>query len=344
MNARARLVSRTDVVLLVAIAAVLTSVAIAAIAPRGGSLDDRARAIEAQLRCPTCQGLSIADSPATSATQMRALVREQLTGGASDDEIRAFFVARYGRWILLDPPLAGPDLALWVAPIVMIGIGAALVVRRAQVHEPDPLRRRWAALPPGSASRRSTVLIGSAMTLALAVPIVAAVGPRLPGAEISGGTIPQGAPSIEDLEAFVRSEPQNVEALVALGDALLSANRPGEAGERYRAALELDPKNIPALLGVGAVLLEADRPDGAGFAFDRVLALSPNQPDALFYRAVARFRLAGAVTQDVRGDLQRFLVVTSADDARRPMAQGLLDGSGGPGTSSAGAGGGSPTP
>ena len=320
-----RRVSGADTVLLVATVVVLMSVVIAALASPSGDLEVRARAIEAQLRCPTCQGLSIADSPATSAAQMRALVREQLAGGASDDEVRGFFVARYGRWILLDPPLGGPDLALWLAPVVIMAIGATFVVRRARARQRTDLPRRWTTQAIAPASRLSTVLIGGAMVLALAVPIVAAVGPRLAGREVSGGTVPQTAPSIEELEAFVRAEPRDVEALVALGDALLAASRAGEAIDRYRAALELDPDNVPALLGVGTILLAADRPDAAGPTFDRVLALSPDQPDALLYRAVARLRLEGEVTPEVRRDVERFLAVASPDDPRRQMASGLLD-------------------
>jgi cytochrome c-type biogenesis protein CcmH/NrfF len=339
-----RRVGGTDAALLLATAVVAVSVALAALASPNADLDSRARAIEAQLRCPTCQGLSIADSPATSATQMRALVREQLAGGASDDEVRAFFVARYGRWILLDPPLGGPDLALWLAPVVIVAAGVTLVVRRARSRERTQPLRRWAALPVGPGSRLSTVLIGGAMALALAVPIAAAVGPRLIGAEISGGAVPRTAPSIEDLEAFVRAEPRDVEALVALGDALLEADRAGEAADRYKAALELDPDNIPALLGVGAILLAADRPDAAGPVFDHVLALSPDQPDALLYRAVARLRLEGEVTEGVRGDVARFLAVTSPDDPRRAMAQGLLDDSAPSPAPSASSGPGSPEP
>ena len=334
MTALVRRVSATDGVLGMAAAAVFVSVVIAAFVPRGGSLEDRARTIEAQLRCPTCQGLSIADSPATSATQMRALVGEQLADGASDDEVRAFFVARYGRWILLDPPLSGPDVALWLAPIVVVSAGVTLVVLRARRRGRVRPSRRWAVAPVASASRLSTLVVAGGMALALAVPIAAAVGPRMAGSQISGGSSPQNAPSIEDLEAFVRAHPQDVGALVALGDALLAANRAGDAATRYQAALEVDPNNVPALLGVGTILLAAGRPEAAGPAFDRVLEIVPDQPDALLDRAVARLRLAGSPTADVRRDVERFLAVASPGDPRRAMASGLLqtalDASGGP--------------
>jgi cytochrome c-type biogenesis protein CcmH len=325
VTVRGRRIERSDALLVLAVAVVVLTIAVAAVTSRVGSLDDRARVIEAQLRCPTCQGLSIADSPATSAAQMRTLVNEQLAAGSSDDEVRAFFVARYGRWILLDPPMGGPDVALWLTPAAIVAIGAAFVVRRARAPSPSGAAREWSTPPPGPASRLPAILVSGAMVLALAVPIAVAVGPRLTGTEVSGGLVPQAAPAIEELEAFVRAEPRDVEALVALGDALHAANQVSEAANRYKAALELDPKNVEALLGVGAILLDADRPDAAGQVFDRILALSPDQPDALLYRAVARLRLDGSVSDDVRGDVRRFLEVAPQDDPRRPMAASMLE-------------------
>lgn len=320
-------VTRSDTALLLAAFVVALSLAAAATSPRVASLDERARTIETQLRCPTCQGLSIADSPATSAAQMRALIREHLVAGTTDDEVRAFFVARYGRWILLDPPPSGPDLALWFAPAVILATGTALVVRRAHDRRVAPATRRWAAGTAPPVPRLGSLAIGVAMVLALAVPIGAAVGPRLAGQEISGGNVSQTAPTIEDLEAFLRAQPDDVGALVALGNALLEADRVSDASDRYRAALELDPDNGGALLGIGAILLGADRPDAAGPVFDRVLALVPDQPDALLYRAVARLRLEGSSTDAVRSDIKRFLEVAAPGDPRRAMAAGLLDAS-----------------
>ena len=322
-----RVATRADVFLFLSIAAVALSVGLAAIVPRPADPDERARAIQTQLRCPTCQGLSIADSPATSATQMRELVREQLASGATDDEIRAFFVARYGRWILLDPPAAGVDLALWLVPALVVSIGALLVVRRARARGPDGAEAGGWGRPSIAGGRLPSFLIGGGMALALALPIAAAVGPRLAGQEVTGAA-QRARPAIDDLEAVVRARPNDVAALVSLGDALLAANRPGDAAERYKSALEVDPNSIPALLGIGTILLAADRPDAAGPVFDRVLAASPDQPDALLYRAVARLRLAGAVTDQIRADVARFLEVAPAGDPRRAMADGLLDGSG----------------
>lgn len=322
---RERRLAKSDAVLLIAGTVVALSVTLAIASRPDAGLDDRARAIEAQLRCPTCQGLSIADSPSTSATQMRALVREQLLAGASDEEAREFFVARYGRWILLDPPVSGTDLILWFAPAVILAGGAALVTRRARAgRAPAAASRAWASGGLPSVPRAGTLAIVGAMVLALALPIAVSVGPRLVGAEVSGRSVSQPAPSIEDLEAFIRAEPRDVEALVGLGDALLAADRTSEATDRYKAALVLEPDNVGGLLGIGTILLAADRPDAAGPVFDRILVLSPHQPDALLYRAVARLRLAGSPTDAVRRDVERFLVIAPRSDPRRAFATGLL--------------------
>lgn len=326
MTVRRLRLNRFDVALAFAGVAVVVSVALATLSPSGG-LPERARAIEAQLRCPTCQGLSIADSPATSAVQMRALVAEQLASGASDDAVRSFFVARYGRWILLDPPAAGLDLILWIAPAMVVASGSLLVVRRARAGGPERSRRTWTGAPTLPGRRLATIAVSGGMVLALAVPIAAAVVPRLAGLEATGRSAAQRAPSISELQAFVAAEPTDVEALVALGTALLEANRPGEAADRYKAALALDPNNVTALLGAGSIFLGADRPDAAGAAFDRVLSLVPDQPDALLYRATARLRLDGAVSDRVGRDLRRFLAVTTSNDPRRAMATALLAGS-----------------
>lgn len=82
---------------------------------------DRADALAAQLRCPDCQGLSVADSPTRSAQEMRRQIDELVAGGASDGEVRDHFVARYGEWILLAP--SSP--VTWIVPFAVLLAGAA---------------------------------------------------------------------------------------------------------------------------------------------------------------------------------------------------------------------------
>jgi len=89
------------------------------------SLAQQARAVGSQLRCPICQGESVADSPSTLAGAMRVEIRRQLKQGRTPAQIKAFFVARYGNWILLSPPAAGIGDLAWLAPPLLLlgGLG-----------------------------------------------------------------------------------------------------------------------------------------------------------------------------------------------------------------------------
>jgi len=85
-------------------------------------LEGRARVISKQLRCLVCQNQSIDESEAELARDLRVIVRERLVAGDSDDEVIEFIVARYGDWVLLNPPFKVKTLALWLAPLGIVGI------------------------------------------------------------------------------------------------------------------------------------------------------------------------------------------------------------------------------
>ena len=99
---------------------------------------ERVDRISAELRCPVCQGLSVADSPSETARSMRALVAQRVAEGRSDDEIRAEFVRSYGDWILLSPPLLSANGLVWLAPLLAIAFGAWLAWRRARAPAAVP--------------------------------------------------------------------------------------------------------------------------------------------------------------------------------------------------------------
>ncbi len=124
------------------------AVALGAVAVRGPapprSQADQVHAIAVGLRCPVCRDLSVADSPAPLAKQMRDTIAERLAQGRTPDQIRAEFVASYGESILLTPPSRGIGLVPWIAPAVLLlaGLGVALLAVR-----------RWRGPPMAGDSR-----------------------------------------------------------------------------------------------------------------------------------------------------------------------------------------------
>ena len=116
----ARVVLVAGVAAAVALAAVGV---IAAVRPgTSASMADRVDGVAAELRCPDCQGLSVADSPSDAAAEIRRQIGELLAEGRTPAEVKQHFVDRYGEWILLAPrsPL------VWIAPLIVTS--AALVV------------------------------------------------------------------------------------------------------------------------------------------------------------------------------------------------------------------------
>lgn len=106
--------------------------------------EQRAVAIQKNLRCPLCDtGESIAESRSDISVKMRESVREQIADGRSDSEIYTFFSQRYGNFVLLDPPKTGRNLLLWGAPLLALGGGGVALWAF--------LRRRGAAAPADAA-------------------------------------------------------------------------------------------------------------------------------------------------------------------------------------------------
>ena len=99
--------------------------------------------IGAELRCVVCQSLSVADSPSETANQMRGIIRERLAAGDSPEQVKAYFVEKYGLWILLAPPREGFNLLVWVVPFVGLAAGLVLVLL---------LMRRWSRRPAGASA------------------------------------------------------------------------------------------------------------------------------------------------------------------------------------------------
>ncbi len=83
----------------------------------------KAQVLMLELRCLVCQGQSIADSNAEMAGDMRALVRRRIAEGESPADVRKWLINRYGDYVTYDPPLSAATAPLWIAPILLIGLG-----------------------------------------------------------------------------------------------------------------------------------------------------------------------------------------------------------------------------
>lgn len=86
-------------------------------------VDIQVREIAKTLRCTVCQTENIWESGAPLAQQMRGVIRDRIALGHSKEEIRAYFLSRYGDYILMEPPKHGVNWLIWVAPFLLLVIG-----------------------------------------------------------------------------------------------------------------------------------------------------------------------------------------------------------------------------
>jgi cytochrome c-type biogenesis protein CcmH len=111
------------------------------------ALDARLKHLETTLRCLVCQNQTLAESDAPLAADLRREIRELAVKGSSDEDIRGFLVARYGDFVLYDPPFKRVTLLLWLGPFALLLLGAVVwwqVLRR---------RSRPDAVAPTEAAR-----------------------------------------------------------------------------------------------------------------------------------------------------------------------------------------------
>jgi cytochrome c-type biogenesis protein CcmH len=97
--------------------------------PLDPAREARVQTLGKQLRCPMCQGLSIADSGSSAARAQMDKVRELVAAGQTDEQIRTYFVSRYGEWALLEPPAQGMNLLVWILPGLLLLLGLLAIAR-----------------------------------------------------------------------------------------------------------------------------------------------------------------------------------------------------------------------
>ncbi len=102
-------------------------------------LEKRVMQLSSELRCLVCQNQSLADSNADLAIDLKNQVRSQLQAGQTEAQIRDYMVARYGDFVLYDPPFKASTLLLWAGPFALLLLGLAGLVAY--------MRRRQRRLP-----------------------------------------------------------------------------------------------------------------------------------------------------------------------------------------------------
>lgn len=120
--------------------------------PQGTPLEGEALAAKTHevsllLRCPTCQGSSVADSPSSTALNMRREVEDLLALGFTEDQVLAYFEAAYGQFVLLRPKAEGLNLLVWIGPGILLLLGAGILVVYLRRGEEEPEAEEVAAPP-----------------------------------------------------------------------------------------------------------------------------------------------------------------------------------------------------
>ncbi|MDP2482442.1 MAG: cytochrome c-type biogenesis protein CcmH [Candidatus Palauibacterales bacterium] len=118
--------------------------------PREAELDAQAAEVASGLRCPVCRNQSIVESNAELSREMHRLVRDKLAAGETPEQVREYFVSRYGEWILLKPQARGVNLLVYGLPLAVLILGFFLARNRL---------RKWAGAG-GAAEAAGVVELG----------------------------------------------------------------------------------------------------------------------------------------------------------------------------------------
>ena len=98
----------------------------------GAALESKTVEIASLIRCPVCQGMSIADSPAEMAINMKHQVHALLERGYTQDQILDYFVRSYGQFVLLKPEFRGVNTLVWILPLIALALGAVIVISKVK--------------------------------------------------------------------------------------------------------------------------------------------------------------------------------------------------------------------
>jgi cytochrome c-type biogenesis protein CcmH len=309
---------------------VLASALIASVLLAPTPAEDRAQAIGSRIRCPVCQGDSIADSPSESARNMMDLVRTRIDEGRTDDQIIAELLSSYTGALLLDPPVGGATLWLWLTPLAALLTGLVMIWGRFHVR-PSP---KVAAFVPG----RTRWMVGTGLLVLAGAITVATVGQfrqARPADQNLSGVAGEGfdpdSISNETMEAVIAAQSDNPQIN---GMRLALANRYFDEGDyqnafaHYQAVLDSEPAAAEAAAAytrLGWMVYDGNGETDLGLELiDRGLTLVPGDAFALY--------LKGRVTWCGKGDAEaaaaifgRVLTTSGLDEDVRSQVSSDLE-------------------
>ena len=283
-----RLRNVTTVMLLVLMAATL--VFLVATAP---SDSDRVQSLGQRIKCPVCQGESIADSPSQMARDMMALISERVDAGADDDTIVDELLASYSGAVLLDPPASGATLVLWLAPIAAVAVGAVVIYWWRRHPAPDSADGEK---PEGTRARRLAPLLVLAGAFAVIVVVAGFFlqdrdGPASGVADLAGQDLDDV--SNETIEAVIAANvdhPQVDGMRLALAERYYEEGTFSEAFPHYLAVAESadasQPQAVTALIRLGWMAWQGNgEAETAVELLDQALAIDARSDTARYLKA-----------------------------------------------------------
>lgn len=253
---------------------------------------DRVQAIGEQIKCPVCQGESIADSPAQMARDMMTLVADRVSAGASDTEIIDELLASFSGAVLLDPPASGATLVLWLAPLAALAVGAGVIVWW-QRHPTQPVADDQKETT--TRGRRLVPILILGVTLAVIVVVAGAflqdrAGPVSGVADLAGQDLDEV--SNETMEAVIAANeehPQVDGMRLALAERYYESGAYSSAFPHYLAVAQsanaTGSQAVSALVRLGWMAWDGNaEADTAIELFDQALAIDSSSSTALYLK------------------------------------------------------------
>lgn len=291
-------------------AIVLMTVILVVVVASSPTEADRVEHLGTQIKCPVCQGESIANSPAPMARDMMALVSERVAGGASDTEIINELLSAYSGAVLLDPPASGATLVLWVAPLVALVAGVSIIVwwRRHPGTDASP------EAEPQSRSRSRTLVGGLILAGTFAVVVIVAgfflqdrEGPAAGVANLEGQDLSEV--SNETMEAVVAAnldDPQINGMRLALAERYYEIGDYSSAFPHYLAVAEAagasNAEVVTSLVRLGWMAWDGNgEVETAIGLFDQALIIDSDSTTAMFLKGQVLW--CGAGESDAAADL-----------------------------------------